>query len=86
MLWTIYKFELQYHLKRPVTYLYVFVFMLITFLFTSSDVVTMAGANAQVKTNAPVVLAQLQTVIVLVGQMMLTVSTMVYVTGHTVCP
>ncbi len=71
MLWTIYKFELEYHLKRPVTYLYVFVFLLISFLFTGTDIVGMVGANAQVKTNAPVVLAQLQTVIVLIGQMML---------------
>lgn len=72
MLGTIYRFELQYHLRRPVTYLYVFVFMLIAFLLTGSDIVSMVGANAQVKTNAPVVLAQLQAITVLVGQMMLT--------------
>jgi ABC-2 type transport system permease protein len=72
MLGTIYKFELQYHLKRPVTYLYVFVFLLLSFMITASEVVTMTGASAQVKINAPVVLAQLQLITVLVGQMMLT--------------
>jgi len=72
VLGTIYKFELEYHLRRPVTYLYAFVFLLIAFLFTGTDIVGMVGANAQVKSNAPVVLAQLQTVTVLIGQMMLT--------------
>jgi ABC-type transport system involved in multi-copper enzyme maturation permease subunit len=72
MLGTIYKFELEYHLRRPVTYLYVFVFLLLSFLFTGTDIVRMVGANAQVKVNSPAVLAQLQLLVVLVGQMILT--------------
>ena len=66
MLWTIYRFEVGYHLRRPTTYLFLFVFFLLPFMVTGSDVVTMTGANAQVKSNAPVVIAQLELILSLI--------------------
>ena len=72
MFWTIYKFEVGYHLRRPTTYLFLFVFFLLPFMTTGSDVVTMTGANVQVKHNAPVVIAQLQLIMVLFAQTILT--------------
>ena len=72
MLWTIYRFEVGYHLRRPATYLYLFVFFLLPFMVTSTDVVTMTGGSAQVKNNAPVVIAQLELIMVLFAQTILT--------------
>ena len=72
MLWTIYRFEVGYHLRRPTTYLFLFVFFLLPFMVTGTDIVMMTGANAQVKNNAPVVIAQLELVMVLVAQTILT--------------
>ncbi|HKP30380.1 MAG TPA: hypothetical protein VJU15_13295, partial [Gemmatimonadales bacterium] len=72
MLWTIYRFEVGYHLRRPTTYMFLFVFFLLPFMVTGTDVVTMTGANAQVKNNAPVVIAQLELIMVLFGQTILT--------------
>ena len=43
MFGTIYRFEIRYHLTRPVTYLYFTFFFLLAFFFTATDAVTSVG-------------------------------------------
>ncbi|MEZ4586761.1 MAG: M1 family aminopeptidase [Gemmatimonadales bacterium] len=69
---SVYRFEVGYHLRRPVTLVYFGVFFGLAFLFASSDVVTMSGAGALVKRNAPLVVAMLMQVFTLIGAVMLT--------------
>jgi ABC-2 type transport system permease protein len=49
------RFELAYRLKRPATYIFFFVFFLMAFLATSTDVVQVGGAAGKVNINAPFV-------------------------------
>ncbi|MFN0178042.1 MAG: ABC transporter permease/M1 family aminopeptidase [Gemmatimonadales bacterium] len=72
MLWTMVKFEIRYHLTRPVTYLYFAFFFLLAFAFTTTDAVQIGGATGQVKRNAPWVTAQTMLILVAVGQVILT--------------
>jgi hypothetical protein len=37
MFWPILRFELRYHLKRPVTYLYFAIFFLLSFFTIASE-------------------------------------------------
>lgn len=72
LLGSVYRFELRYHLRRPVTLLYAAVFFGLAFAFAASDVVQVVGAGALVKRNAPFIVALIMTVLVLVGAVMLT--------------
>ena len=72
MFGTIYRFEVRYHLTRPVTYLYFTIFFLLAFLFTTTDAVTMSGGSGQVMRNAPWVVAQAMLLLVAIGQVIVT--------------
>lgn len=72
MIGTVYRFELAYHFRRPVTYLYALVFLLLGFSFSASNVVQLSGAGELVKINSPFVLAQLQLILTVVGQVIVT--------------
>ena len=58
MFWPILRFEVLYHLKRAVTWLYFAVLFLFAFLLMASDAVVVVGAAGLVKRNAPYALAQ----------------------------
>lgn len=72
MFGTMLRFEVRYHLTRPVTYLYVAVFFVMTFLFMTTDAVQIGGATGQVMRNAPWVIAQTMLIMLAVGQVILT--------------
>jgi ABC-type transport system involved in multi-copper enzyme maturation permease subunit len=72
MLGTILRFEVRYHLTRPVTYLYFGIFFLLAFGLVASDVISIVGSGGQLKRNAPWVIAQAMMVLVAVGQVILT--------------
>ncbi len=72
MFGTIFRFEIRYHLTRPVTYLYFAIFFLLSFLLTATDAVTISGGSGQVMRNAPWVIAQAMLILVAVGQVIVT--------------
>jgi ABC-2 type transport system permease protein len=53
MIAAIARFELRYHLRRPVTWIYFGVLALLAFGVASSDVVRVGGASGRVHRNAP---------------------------------
>lgn len=53
MWYNIFKFELNYRIKRPATYIYFGLLLLIGFLVMSTEVITVGGGAGQVKENAP---------------------------------
>lgn len=59
MITNVIKFELQYRLKRPATWLYFGVLFLMACLALSWDNLTVGGGTGQIKENAPVALAQI---------------------------
>ena len=67
MFWTVLTFEVKYHIKRPVTYLYFAVLFLMGFFLISSDVVQIVGGVALVKRNGPYALAQAVLVLTMLG-------------------
>jgi ABC-type transport system involved in multi-copper enzyme maturation permease subunit len=66
-MWDIAKFEISYLLRRPATYVYFFVFFLLTFLFMTTDVVQIGGGIAKVKINSPFVIFQSTLIMTIVG-------------------
>ena len=56
-MWEIFKFELQYRMKRPATYIYFAIMFLMAFLAITTDVIRVGGAAGQVKENAPTTIA-----------------------------
>jgi ABC-type transport system involved in multi-copper enzyme maturation permease subunit len=68
MIGTVYRFELAYHFKRPVTWLYAAIYFAMAFAFAASDAVRIGGAGALVKNNAPYVIALVQMILVVGGQ------------------
>lgn len=67
---TLLGFELRYHFRRGVTWLYVLIFFLMGFLSTASEAVSAGGGTGQVVRNAPLVLGQLMAVLILLGQVL----------------
>ncbi len=59
MLFRIFSFELSYRLKRPATWVYFGLMMLIAFAAVAWENLTVGGGTGQVKDNAPVVIAQI---------------------------
>lgn len=53
MWYNIFKFELRYRLKRPATYIYFGLLLIIGFLVMSTEVISVGGGAGQVKENAP---------------------------------
>jgi ABC-type transport system involved in multi-copper enzyme maturation permease subunit len=72
MFGTICRFEIRYHLTRPVTYLYLAFFVALAFLLIATDAVSISGSSGQVKRNAPYVTAQAMLLLVAIGQVILT--------------
>ncbi|MGE0442850.1 MAG: ABC transporter permease/M1 family aminopeptidase [Gemmatimonadales bacterium] len=72
MFGTVFRFEVRYHLTRPVTYLYLAFYFLMAFFFVSTDAISLGGAGGQVMRNAPWVIAQLMLVLVAIGQVIVT--------------
>lgn len=68
MFGAVYRFELRYHLSRPVTWLYFTLFAVGAFALIATDTVAIVGGTGQVKRNAPWVLVQAQLLIVTLGQ------------------
>ncbi|MBL8983192.1 MAG: hypothetical protein JNL26_13460 [Gemmatimonadetes bacterium] len=64
----VYRFELRYHLARPVTWLYFAAFAAGSFAFMSTDTIALAGGSGQVMRNAPWVLVRAMLLIVVLGQ------------------
>ena len=61
------KFEIKYRLNRPATYIYLALLLIMSFLATSTDIVRAGGSGGKVMENAPIILATLQTVMMLFG-------------------
>ncbi len=64
----VYRFELRYHLVRPVTWAYFVAFATGSFAFMSTDTIALAGGSGQVMRNAPWVLVRAMLLIVVLGQ------------------
>ncbi|MFT4787033.1 MAG: ABC-2 type transport system permease protein [Cyclobacteriaceae bacterium] len=61
------KFEINYRLSRPATYIYFAIMLLMAFLATSTDIVQAGGSGGRVMENAPNILATIQTLIMFFG-------------------
>ncbi len=63
----IFLFELRYRLKRPATYIYFFIFFLLSFLAVTTDAVMVGGAAGKVYRNSPFVLSTFVTIFSVFG-------------------
>lgn len=59
MLFEIIRFELYYRSRRPATYIYALVVLLISVLAVTTDAVQIVGADGPIKENAPIAMARL---------------------------
>lgn len=62
------RFELAYHLRRPVTWLYFAVLLLLAFFLVASEAVSLTGGVGQIKRNSPYPLAEATVALTLIGQ------------------
>jgi len=66
--WTVFRFELDYHRRRPSTYLFFVTMFLLTFFAMASDAFLIFDNQGQVMKNAPIVLAQTMSIMCAIGQ------------------
>jgi ABC-2 type transport system permease protein len=59
------RFEIQYRLARPATYIYFALILLMAFLATATDAVQAGGAGGNVMQNSPLVISQIMSVILI---------------------
>ena len=80
MVRSIFLFEVRYHLKQPLFWVFTFVLGLFAFLLMSSDAVQLGGGAGSVYRNAPIVILTLMAVLTLIGMLFSTafVATAVY--------
>jgi len=71
MFWTVFKFELSYWFRRPLTLLFFTLFFLMAFFATASDAF-LGIAGGQIHRNAPFVLATAIGILTAVGQVITT--------------
>ena len=71
MFWTVFKFELSYWFRRPLTLLFFALFFLLAFFATASDAF-IGFASGQIHRNAPFVLATMIAVLTAIGQVITT--------------
>jgi len=71
MFWTVFKFELSYWFRRPLTLLFFALFFLLAFFATASDAF-IGFATGQIHRNAPFVLATMIAVLTAIGQVITT--------------
>ena len=67
MFWQIVKFEILYRLKRPATYIYFFLFLVIAFVFVSAPGMSFAESGDKLNANAPLLMSQLITALMMFG-------------------
>lgn len=67
MFWPILRFELTYHLRRPVTWLYFSLLFLLGLFLISSEAVVVVGAAGLVKRNSPYALSQATAAVTALG-------------------
>ena len=53
MFGTVFRYELRYHLSRPITWLYFLLFALGSFALAASSTLALVGGTGQVMRNAP---------------------------------
>jgi ABC-type transport system involved in multi-copper enzyme maturation permease subunit len=70
--WPLLRFELTYHLRRPVTWLYFVILFLFGFFLIASDAVVVVGAAGLVKRNSPYALAQALIAVTAIGTVITT--------------
>lgn len=61
------KFELKYRLRRPATYIYFAILLLLSFFVVVSPIVQAGGSGGRVMENAPVVIANLMLALSWIG-------------------
>lgn len=61
------RYELRYHLRRPVTWVYAFSMALFGFLAVTTDAIQIGGAGGRVLANSPWLIGQLVMILSLVG-------------------
>ncbi len=66
------RFELRYLLKRPATWVYFVLLFSLSFLYESTDAVTLGGGVGKIMRNAPYVLAQATVLLTLIGSIITT--------------
>ena len=71
MFWTVFKFELSYWFRRPLTLLFFALFFLMAFFSTASDAF-LGIATGQIHRNAPFVLATAIGILTAIGQVITT--------------
>src|SRR5690606_17688608 len=67
MLYQIIKFELQYRIKRPATYLYFLLLFFLAFGLTSTDIVETFVDGSQLKINAPAIIGRMLVTLLLLA-------------------
>ena len=72
MFLTVFLFELRYQLKRPTTWLFFVIFLLMAFFMTASEAVFNVGGTGQIHRNAPFVMATGMAVLTAIGQVITT--------------
>ena len=70
MILEIVRFELRYHLRRPVTWIYFGVLALLAFGFMSTDAVHIGGASSRVNDNSPNVINWSVMILTIFGMVM----------------
>lgn len=68
MFGAVYRFELRYHLTRPITGVYFALFAVGAFAWMSTDTIALAGGAGQVMRNAPWVIVNSMLLVVMLGQ------------------
>ncbi|MBX3145226.1 MAG: hypothetical protein KF785_00535 [Gemmatimonadales bacterium] len=71
MFGTIYRYEIRYHLSRPVTWLYFMTFALGAFALMATDAIALIGGSGQVMRNAPWLIVRSMLFLVLMGQIVI---------------
>ncbi|MGH7619623.1 MAG: ABC transporter permease/M1 family aminopeptidase [Gemmatimonadaceae bacterium] len=69
---TVFKFELAYWFKRPLTLLFFTLFFLMAFFSTASDSFLSVGGTGQIHRNAPFVIAVAMGILTAIGQVITT--------------
>ena len=64
---TVFRYELRYHLSRPITWLYFALFAVGSFMFMSTDAIQLAGVSGQIMRNSPWVIMRAELLVVTLG-------------------
>ncbi|MBN1163227.1 MAG: ABC transporter permease, partial [Candidatus Krumholzibacteriota bacterium] len=73
MFWKIFYFELKYHFRRPLLYIFGAIFFLMTFGAVSTDSIMLGGSIGNVFRNAPIVIINMLSVMSLFGLLFVTI-------------